>query len=63
MNKYQKLSIGIMIGVPLFFFLVSMFTGKWGFFLWSVPPSLISGMVGFFASKNANQNPDHSQQN
>jgi hypothetical protein len=38
------------------FLVVSMFTGKWGFFLWSLPPSFISGMTGFFASKHANRN-------
>jgi hypothetical protein len=56
MNKYQKIPIGIMIGFPIFFLVVSLFTGKWGFFLWSLPPSFISGMTGFFASKNANRN-------
>jgi hypothetical protein len=29
------------------FLVVSLFTGKWGFFLWSLPPSFISGMTGF----------------
>ncbi|MBA2871104.1 hypothetical protein HNQ85_001374 [Anoxybacillus calidus] len=56
MNKYQKISIGVMIVFPIFFLVVSMFTGKWGFFLWSLPPSFISGMTGFFASKHANRN-------
>ncbi|MBA2875240.1 hypothetical protein [Thermaerobacillus caldiproteolyticus] len=55
MNKYQKISVGIMIGFPIFFLAVSLFTGKWGFFLWSLAPSFISGMAGFFASKNANR--------
>jgi hypothetical protein len=56
MNKYQKISIGVMIGFPIFFLEVSLFTGKWGFFLWSLVPSFISGMTGLFASKNANRN-------
>ncbi|MBA2871026.1 putative membrane protein [Anoxybacillus calidus] len=56
MNKYQKISIGVMIGFPIFFLVVSLFTGKWGFFLWSLAPSFISGMTGFFASKNTNRN-------
>jgi hypothetical protein len=51
MNKYQKISIGVMIGFPIFFLIVSLFTGKWGYFLWSLPPSFLSGMTGLFASK------------
>jgi hypothetical protein len=56
MNKYAKISIGIMIGFPLFFLIVSLLTGKWAFFLWSLAPSFISGMTGLFAAKNASRN-------
>ncbi|MGG4043077.1 hypothetical protein [Bacillus smithii] len=55
MNKYQKISISVMIGFPIFFLVVSLFTGKWGFFLWSLAPSFISGMTGLVAFKNANK--------
>jgi len=55
MNKYQKISISVMIGFPIFFLAVSLFTGKWGFFLWSLAPSFISGMTGLVAFKNANK--------
>jgi hypothetical protein len=43
----------ILIGIPTFFFVLSLLTGKWGFFLWSIGPSFLSGMTGLIASKNA----------
>jgi hypothetical protein len=59
MDKYTKISIDIMIGFPLFFLIVSLLTRKWGFFLWSLAPSFLSGMTGLFAAKNASRNINH----
>ncbi|BDG48954.1 MULTISPECIES: hypothetical protein [Parageobacillus] len=56
MNKYQKISIFVMIGFPLFFLIVSLITGKWGFFFWSLLPSFISGITGLIALRNSNMN-------
>jgi hypothetical protein len=51
MNRYQKTAIGLMLVVPLIFLLISLLTDRWGFFLWSLAPSFIVGMTGFFAAK------------
>jgi hypothetical protein len=54
MNRYQKLSIFVLVGFPIFFLIVSLLTEKWGYFLWSLPPSFIAGTTGYFtAKKNA----------
>ncbi|WP_078595984.1 hypothetical protein [Evansella clarkii] len=51
MNRYQVISLVVLIGLPLFFLLISIFTGKWGYFLFSIPPSLAAGLTGFFHAK------------
>lgn len=51
MNRYQKIAIGVMLFVPLIFLVISLLTNRWGFFLWSVAPSFVVGMTGFFAAK------------
>lgn len=55
MNRYQKFALGMMIGVPLFFLIVSVITGNWKFFFFSLPPSLISGMTSFYAAKTTEE--------
>jgi ABC-type Fe3+ transport system permease subunit len=40
---YIVLSI-VCIGIPLFFLIVSIFSGNWGFFYWSLFAAFMSGM-------------------
>ncbi|WP_404452144.1 hypothetical protein LG329_17595 [Virgibacillus necropolis] len=51
MNRYQKISLFVSIGFPLFFLIITLITGRWGFFLWSLPPSFITGVTTYFHSK------------
>ncbi|ANB62216.1 hypothetical protein [Anoxybacteroides amylolyticum] len=51
MDRYQKTAIGLMLFVPLIFLIVSLLMDRWGFFLWSLAPSFIVGMTGFFVAK------------
>ncbi|WP_194840873.1 hypothetical protein [Filobacillus milosensis] len=36
MNRYQKISLIILIGSPLLFLIISIITGIWDIFLWSL---------------------------
>ncbi|EEM13903.1 hypothetical protein bpmyx0001_52450 [Bacillus pseudomycoides DSM 12442] len=45
----------VMIGLPVFFLILSVITNKWGFFFWSLPPSFISGMTGYSVAKNSSK--------
>lgn len=56
MNKYQKIALGVMLGVPAFFAVISLVTGNWLFLLYSLLPSFLAGMTSFFAAKNTNKN-------
>ncbi|USB33596.1 hypothetical protein [Paenibacillus sp. YPG26] len=53
MSKYQKLAIAVMLGIPAVFTVISLITGRWGFLLFSLPPSLVAGLTGYFAAKRA----------
>ncbi|WP_187373146.1 hypothetical protein [Bacillus rubiinfantis] len=53
MNNYQKISLLVLFGFPLFFLIVTLITGRWGFFLFSLPPSFIAGTTGYFAAKRS----------
>ncbi|PEK60693.1 hypothetical protein COM55_21605 [Bacillus pseudomycoides] len=55
MNKYQKISLMVIIGLPVFFLILSVITNNWRFFFWSLPPSFISGMTGYFVAKNSSK--------
>lgn len=47
MNKYQKITVYISAVVLVFFLLLSIFTGRWGFFLWSLLPVFMNLSVAF----------------
>ncbi|PEE32243.1 hypothetical protein CN271_16505 [Bacillus cereus] len=53
MNKYQKIPLMFMIGLPAFFLILSVITNNWRFFFWSLAPSFTSGMTGYFIAKNS----------
>ncbi|MBE4909084.1 hypothetical protein IMZ08_13525 [Bacillus luteolus] len=54
-SQMFKRSLQIGLTVSLFFLLVSLFTGQWGFFLWSLLPTFITSTNGYFISKKASQ--------
>ncbi|WP_180994152.1 hypothetical protein [Bacillus sp. Marseille-P3661] len=56
MNRYQKVSLMVLIGVPLFFLIISVLTGRWSFFLWSLLPTFTSGITGYFHAKKHEKN-------
>ncbi|PHD59099.1 hypothetical protein COF61_22175 [Bacillus toyonensis] len=58
MNKYQKISLMVMIGLPVFFLILSVITNNWSFFFSSLPPSFIPGMTVYFAAKNSSKDID-----
>lgn len=40
------ISICVLVVVPLLFLCISLFTGQWKYFLFSIPPSLAAGLTG-----------------
>ena len=40
-------SLIVLIGFPVLFFFISLFTGNWNYLLWSIPPSFSAGLTGF----------------
>ncbi|SMD61282.1 hypothetical protein BACERE00184_00196 [Bacillus cereus] len=55
MNPYQRISLIMVILVPLLFLTVSLVTGRWGVFFWSLLPSFISGIIAFTSLKKTRQ--------
>lgn len=39
-------SLSALIVIPVFFLIVSLFTGQWKYLLFSIPPSIASGLTG-----------------
>ncbi|MET3684412.1 hypothetical protein ABID56_002549 [Alkalibacillus flavidus] len=58
MNRYQKISLIILIGCPLVFLIFSITTGRWGFLLWSLSTIAIALTIWKTGS-----NPKHYKQN
>ncbi|MFD1361222.1 hypothetical protein [Lentibacillus salinarum] len=52
MNNDQKISLTVLIGVPILFLIITLITERWGFFLWRLSPSFTAGSTGFFHAKN-----------
>lgn len=48
MNKYQKRTVYILVLALAFFFIFSIVTQNWGFFLWSLVPIFLVLMTTFF---------------
>jgi hypothetical protein len=51
MDKHRKVSLVVLFGNPLFFLVLSHITGRWAFFLISLPPCFLAGFTGFIVSK------------
>jgi hypothetical protein len=39
-------SLFVLVGFPIVFLFISLFTGEWSYLLWSVLPSLLAGLTG-----------------
>lgn len=47
MNSFALLvSLIVLVGVPILFLFVSLYTGEWRYFMWSLPPSFLAGFTG-----------------
>jgi hypothetical protein len=42
----------VLIGSPVLFLCISLFTGQWSYFFWSIPPSFTAGFTGMIVSKS-----------
>jgi hypothetical protein len=45
-------SLVVLVGFPIIFLFISLFTGQWGYLAWSIPPSLAAGLTGLMISRN-----------
>ncbi|EKN70897.1 hypothetical protein BABA_03509 [Neobacillus bataviensis LMG 21833] len=45
-------SLIVLIGFPVLFFCLSLFTGKWNYLLVSIPPSLTAGLTCLMVTRN-----------
>jgi hypothetical protein len=55
------MALFIMIGFPLFFLLITLVTGRWGYFLWSLAPSFIAGWTGYYAARRNGVNEQKTE--
>ncbi|WP_046173632.1 hypothetical protein [Domibacillus indicus] len=44
-------SLVVLAGFPLFFLVLSLYTGSWNFFMYSLAPSLAAGLTGLLLVK------------
>ncbi|MCA1060485.1 hypothetical protein LCL96_16225 [Rossellomorea aquimaris] len=42
----------VLVGFPLFFLFVSLYTGQWRYLMWSLPPSFLAGFTGLMLTLN-----------
>ncbi|MEI2664232.1 hypothetical protein [Rossellomorea sp. LJF3] len=40
------ISVIVLVGFPILFLFVSLYTGEWGYLMWSLPPSFLAGFTG-----------------
>ncbi|WP_191559721.1 hypothetical protein [Metabacillus idriensis] len=45
-------SLIVLVGFPILFLFISMFTGQWGYLAWSIPPSFVAGFTGLMITLN-----------
>ncbi|WP_246939268.1 hypothetical protein [Bacillus pinisoli] len=45
-------SLMVLIGFPVFFLVISLCTGQWGYLVWSIPPSFAAGFTGLVITLN-----------
>ncbi|NYF26074.1 ATP/ADP translocase [Sporosarcina sp. JAI121] len=56
MNKYQQRTVYISIVALTFFFVLSLVTHNWGFFLWSLLPVFMVLISAFSTGRNKRNN-------
>ncbi|KPL60290.1 hypothetical protein [Rossellomorea vietnamensis] len=42
----------VLVGFPITFFFVSLYTGEWRYLMWSLPPSFLAGFTGLIFTLN-----------
>ncbi|TFB23897.1 hypothetical protein E3U55_03535 [Filobacillus milosensis] len=45
-------SLFVLVGFPIVFLFISLFTGQWSYIVWSIPPSLLAGLTGLMITLN-----------
>ncbi|MGM7681612.1 hypothetical protein ACSVDA_05595 [Cytobacillus sp. Hm23] len=45
-------SLIALVGFPILFLFISIFSGQWGFLVWSITPSLTAGLTGLMITLN-----------
>ncbi len=45
-------SIFVLVGFPILFLFISIFTGHWGYLAWSILPSFAAGFTGLIVAIN-----------
>lgn len=53
------ISLFALIGVPLIFLVLSVSTGNWLFFIYSLIPALASGLTGLLMIRNRKNNSSY----
>ncbi|WP_226672363.1 hypothetical protein [Rossellomorea aquimaris] len=52
-NRFALIvSLIVLVGFPILFLIVSMYTGQWGYLVWSLPPSFTAGFTGLILTLN-----------
>lgn len=46
-----RVSVLVLIGIPFCFFILSVVTGNWRFFQFSIAPSIIAGLTGLLLAR------------
>jgi hypothetical protein len=42
----------VLIGFPILFLIVTLYTGEWRYLMWSLPPSFLAGFTGLIFTLN-----------
>jgi hypothetical protein len=52
-NKFGLfVSLVVLIGFPIGFLIISLFTGQWSYLAWSIAPSFAAGLTGLMITLN-----------
>ncbi|GAB4074125.1 hypothetical protein GCM10028778_16280 [Barrientosiimonas marina] len=54
MTKHNRMgltaSLFALVGIPVIFLIISLYTGDWGFFLLSLPAAFVAGLSGLITT-------------
>ena len=52
-NKFALfVSLVVLVGFPILFLFISLFTRQWGYLAWSIPSCLAAGLTGLMITLN-----------